>query len=178
MAREISENGDGKAPRAGQLPPLVIGPVEINRLRRELEAIDGTLLDHTLRKKGTAGQMLRSSQLMDRMVDANRLNLLHKTDRERLRRFLDAVADKAPVLHISFSADPPPSFMESLMTWLRRNIHPQVLVTVGVQPTIAAGCIVRSTNKYFDFSLRQDFAGKRELLLKQIKGHHKKKAEV
>ncbi len=54
------------------------------------------------------------------------------------------------------------------MTWLRQNIHPYVMVTVGVQPTIAAGCIVRSTNKYFDFSLRENFAGNRDILLNAI----------
>ena len=162
--------------KAGQLPPLVVGPVEISRLRRELAAIDETLLEHTLRKKGGSARMLKTSQLMDQLADLNELNLLHKTDRERLHRFLEAVASRAPVLHISFSADPSPAFLEKLMSWLREKIHPQVLVTIGVQPTIAAGCIVRSPNKYFDFSLRQDFTDKRELLLEQISGHKPQKA--
>jgi len=47
-----------------------------------------------------------------------------------------------------------------------------------LQPTIAAGCIVRTTNKYFDFSLRQDFTDKRELLLKQIAGNETQKAAL
>ncbi len=162
--------------KAGQLPPLVVGPVEVNRLQRELAAIDETLLEHTLRKKSSSARMLKTSQLMDELVDLNKLNLLHKTDRERLHRFLEAVTDRAPVLHISFSADPPPAFLEKLITWLRDKIHPQVLVTIGIQPTIAAGCIVRSPNKYFDFSLRQDFTDKRELLLKQIAGNQTQKA--
>ncbi len=162
--------------KAGQLPPLVVGPVEISRLRRELAAIDETLLEHTLRKKGSSARMLKTSQLMDQLVSLNKLNLLHKADRERLHRFLEAVTGRAPVLHISFSADPPPAFLEKLMTWLREKIHPQVLVTIGIQPTIAAGCIVRGPNKYFDFSLRQDFTDKRELLLKQIAGNQTHKA--
>ncbi len=162
------ENSSEKPAQAGQLPPLVVGPVEINRLRRELAEIGETLLEHTLRRQGSNAQMLKSSQLMNQLVDYNQLNLLDKADRERLSHFLDRLAEKAPVLHISFSADPSPPFMERLMVWLRANIHPQVLVTIGVQPTIAAGCVVRSPNKYFDFSLRQDFTNKRELLLNQI----------
>jgi hypothetical protein len=51
-------------------------------------------------------------------------------------------------------------------------------MTVGVQPTIAAGCIMRTTNKYFDFSLRQDFEGKRDLLLEELKGQEAKRAGV
>ena len=64
---------------------------------------------------------------------------------------------------MSFSADPSVTFLTKLMTWLRQEIHPQVLLTVGLQPTIGAGCILRTTNRYFDFSLRQDFANKRTM---------------
>lgn len=154
--------------RPGQLPALVVGSIEVVRLLKELETIDNALLSHTLRKQGSGANMLKTSRLMDQVVHINQLNLLQKTDRQRLARFLESIRKQAPVLHISFSADPPPSFMEKLVAWLRREIHPQVLVTVGVQPTIAAGCIVRSTNKYFDFSLRQGFTAKRDLLIKQL----------
>ena len=54
------------------------------------------------------------------------------------------------------------------MAWLRREIHPVVLLTVGLQPSIGAGCIVRSTNKQFDFSLREDFLKKHDLLMAKI----------
>jgi len=162
------EDGNDNGARVGQLPPLVVGPVEVNRLKRELAAIDDTLLERTLRKQGSSAQMLKTSQQMDRVVNLNELNLLHEADRQRLSRFLDSVSTRAPVLHISFSADPPSSFLEQLMAWLRENIHPQVLVTVGIQPTIAAGCTVRGPNKYFDLSLRQDFKDKRALLLEQM----------
>jgi F0F1-type ATP synthase delta subunit len=155
-------------PRAGQLPTLAVGPIEVNRLIRELETIDNTLLSHTLRKQEGDAKMLKTSHLMDQVVSLNKLNLLQKDDRERLSRFLKAVKQRAPVLHISFSADPSPAFLEKLMSWLRREIHPQILVTIGVQPTIAAGCIVRSANKIFDFSLRQEFTAKRGLLIERL----------
>ncbi len=163
--------------RPGQLPVLVVGPLEVSRLLRELQAIDGTLLEHTLRKDGKSAHMLKTSPLMDQLVSINKLNLLHKKDRERLARFLEVVKRRAPILHISFSADPAPAFMERLMDWLRREIHPQVLVTIGVQPTIAAGCIVRGPNKYFDFSLRQDLAAKRDILLQGIAGRQPNQPE-
>lgn len=174
----MAHEGSKAESKTGQLPPLLVGPAEINRLRRELAEIDETLLGQTLRKKGSNAQMLKSSQLMDQLVDYNQLNLLNKDDRDRLSNFLEAITKKAPVLHISFCADPSAPFLEKLMVWLRENIHPQVLVTIGVQPTIAAGCIVRSTNKYFDFSLRQDFTDKRDILLKQISAHQTQKADA
>lgn len=157
-------------PAKGQLglPILVTSAVDVGRLIRELEQIDNALLQLSLRASGTTVQMPKTSHLMDQMIELNALNLLQPKDRAKLSEFLTAVRAKAPVLHMSFSADPSPAFIEKLMTWLRREINPYVLLTIGLQPTLGVGCIVRTTNKYFDFSLRQDFIKKRELLLAQM----------
>jgi F0F1-type ATP synthase delta subunit len=70
---------------------------------------------------------------------------------------------------MSFSADPSPQFTQKLAAWLRQEIHPFVLLQVGLQPNIGAGCVVRTTNKYFDFSLRERFKSKRPLLMEKLK---------
>jgi F0F1-type ATP synthase delta subunit len=161
VARE-TRPGSGQQP---SLPALVASPADVGRLSHELELIAETLLQLGLRAGGTEVKMPKTSHLMDLTIQLNKLNLLVAADRAALQRYLKALQQKAPVLHISFSADPSPAFIEKLMVWLRREIHPQVLLTIGLQPTIGAGCIVRTTNKYFDFSLRQDFVKKRGLLL-------------
>lgn len=160
-----------KAPGNLSLPVSVVGPTDVVRLIRELETLDEAFLQMSLRKEGAPETKLpKTSKLMDQMVHVNKLNLLSKEERAGLKLYLQDVQKKAPVMHISFSADPSPGFLDKMMAWLRREIHPSVLLTIGLQPNIGAGCIVRTTNKQFDFSLRQDFAGKRELLLKQISG--------
>lgn len=163
-------------PQALVLPLTVASPADAGRLIHELELIDDALLQLGLRKSGSEVKMPVTSRLMDQIIQANKLNLLQKTDRASLRQFLEGVKQQSPVLHISFSADPSPSFMEKLMDWLRREIHPTVMVTSGLQPNIGAGCIVRTANKQFDFSLRQDFMQKRELLLSQLAVPEAKKA--
>ena len=154
--------------RVTHLPLLAVSPADINRLSRELQMIDTALLELSVRENGAAAKMPRTSQLMDRLIELNGLNLLHKGDRALLRQFLRAVIKQAPVMHMSFSADPSAAFLEKLVTWLRREIHPQLLLTIGLQPTLGAGCIIRTANRQFDFSLRQDFAGKRNLLLDKL----------
>ena len=69
-------------------------------------------------------------------------------------------------MHISFSADPSPLFTQKLIAWLRSEIHPLVLLQIGLQPNMGAGCVVRTSNKYFDFSLRDRFKSKGEMLAK------------
>ncbi len=102
---------------------------------------------------------------MDQTIQLNKVDLANDTHRKQLQEYLILIKQKAPILHISFSADPTSAFIEKIMAWLRREIHPLVLLTIGLQPNIGAGCVVRSTNKYFDFSLRKDFEKKRDLLL-------------
>jgi F0F1-type ATP synthase delta subunit len=164
----MAEHDAGSAPKKLSLPVTVAGPGDVGRLILELENINETLLQLGLRKAGDEVKMPKTSSLMDQTVETNKLNLLHDTDRVTLQHFLTDIKQRSPVLHISFSADPSPAFTAKLMTWLRREIHPFVLLSVGLQPTIAAGCIVRTTNKQFDFSLRQDFLNKRDLLISQL----------
>jgi hypothetical protein len=153
-----------------QLPVLVSTRTDVGRLRREVEALENFMSQAAVRTPGTTVKMPKTSRLMDEILSINKINPLVEDDRRRLQSFLMEVHAKAPVLHMSFSADPSPMFMQKLTTWLRQEVHPLVLVQVGLQPNIGAGCVVRTTNKYFDFSLREFFKGQRPLLLQKLEG--------
>lgn len=162
-------NGNkGKKADGLTLPVSVVGPADLGRLIRELEAIDDALLQVGLKQGSLENRMAGTSKLMDQTIHVNRLNLLKPEDRASLKTFLETAKKGAPVLHVSFSADPPQAFLEKLVSWFRREVHPSALLTVGLQPNIGAGCILRTTNRQFDFSLRQDFADKRALLLERL----------
>ena len=81
---------------------------------------------------------------------------------------LKELQDQAAVLHISFSADPPGTYIQKIVGWLRQNVDQSILVQVGLQPNIGAGCIVRTTNKSFDFSLRKYFESKHDFFAKKL----------
>lgn len=154
------------APHAQKLslPIMVVGPIEIGRLVREMGDIDEALLQLGIREGGQRTKMPQTSRLMDELIQHNKLNLLHDDDRKALTDYLVTLRQKAPVIHMSFSADPSAAFLEKLMSWLRREIHPDVLLTIGLQPNLGAGATMRTTNKYFDLSLRRDLAKKGDLL--------------
>ena len=156
-------------PRELVLPLLVTSPVDVGRLLREVEALDNALMAHDVVGTDQPVKMPKTSLLIDAMIDANKMNLIDPVERQALVAFLQTIHAKAPVLHISFSADPAPAFIEKLMTWLRREISDQLLITVGLQPNIGAGCMVRSPNKFYDFSLRKNFSNNRELLMEKLR---------
>ena len=112
--------------------------------------------------------MPRTSRILEALAANNGLNLLTATHRHHLQQFLEEVSSKAPVIHISFAADPSATFTAKIVAWLRTNIHPYALLQLGLQPTIAAGCVVRTPNKQFDFSLRNRFHEKRAILLEGL----------
>jgi F0F1-type ATP synthase delta subunit len=152
------------------LPVAIVGMIDLSRLLREIEELQATLQAQVLRSGGQAvDQLPKFSLLLDRFVQENRLDLMQVADRNHAVRFLEEVKNNAPKIHLSFSADPSPQFMAKLTAWLRTNIHPTLLITVGLQPGIGAGCVVRTANKYFDLSLGKSFVKKRELLMQRLR---------
>lgn len=151
-----------------QLPVLIFGVVEIRRLKRELESLEEYVKQAAIREPGKQPPLPRVSRLLEALAAENKLQLLEPDHRKQLKAFLEHAETKAPNLHISFAADPSSAFTAKVVTWLRTNIHPHTLLEVGLQPTIAAGCIVRTTNKVFDFSLREQFKDAGTLLSKAL----------
>ena len=151
-----------------KLPLSVVSPVDVGRLLREVDAIDNFLLQANIRQPGTSLKLPKTTRLMDEMIQLNGLNVLTEPDRKQLHAFLTELKEHAPVLHMSFSADVSPLFMQKLMTWLRTEISPAVLVRIGLQPSIGAGCVVRTANRYFDLSLRERFNQNRHMLVQKL----------
>jgi F0F1-type ATP synthase delta subunit len=159
-----------------QLPVSVVSRVDVGRLLREVEAIDSFLKQSAIREPGTQVKLPKTSRLFDEVVQVNKINVLHEDERVRLHHFLTEVRADAPTVHMSFSADPAPAFTQRLITWLRSEVHPVVLLQVGLQPNIGAGCVVRTTNKYFDFSLRSRLKEKGDVLAQLLKAGSSAKA--
>lgn len=153
-----------------ELPPAIATRADIGRLIRETEAVDNFLQQATIRQPGTPLKLPKTSRLFDEIVTANKLNVLEKGDRHQLQQFLHSLREEAPLLHISFNVEPSSVFIGRLMTWVRQQIHPFALLQIGLQPNIGAGCVLRTTNKYYDFSLRQYFAAQRPVLIDKLRG--------
>jgi hypothetical protein len=153
------------------LPALIVSPGDMSRVRRELTALDEYLQVQRLREPGAPMDRLpKLSRMLDDLAEANKLNLLHESTRRELEQFLNELAAKAPVLHFSFATEPSSASLQKLVLWVRQNINQQALIRVGLQPSIAAGCTLQTTNKYFDFSLRHFLTERRSYLIDAIRG--------
>jgi F0F1-type ATP synthase delta subunit len=151
------------------LPVTLVGPADVNRTLVELEQLDEAM--RQIEARPVAGKHLnpKLSRTVEDVMVANRADMLAPADRSYIIDCLRTLQGKAPVLHISFSAEPSSVFTAKIVEWLRANISKYVLVQVGLQPTIAAGCIVRGTSKVFDLSLRRHLHQNRPLLAEAIR---------
>jgi F0F1-type ATP synthase delta subunit len=151
------------------LPTTVTGKRDMARLIREMAALEDYLHQAGLRSSTeNAVKMPKTSRLLDEIVTANGLNLLDGESRKKLLNSLKLIQQKAPLVHMSFSVDPSAAFMQKIVTWWRENIDPFVLVEIGLQPNIAAGCLVRTSNRQYDFSLRRRLQAKKADLAKYL----------
>ncbi|MBX4197315.1 hypothetical protein KW801_02025 [Candidatus Saccharibacteria bacterium] len=148
----------------------MVSPSDVNRLERELNSLDDFFVAAKARQTGTTMQLPKLTRILNQMAKDNNVNLLEEADRRRLVKALKLAYDQAPTLHISFATEPSPKALERLVVWVRTNIHPQALIQIGLQPSIAAGCFLRTANKTFDMSLRATMKKSEPQLLKLIAG--------
>lgn len=161
-----------------RLPVTLATRGDLSQVIRELEQLDDFLRQTAIRQPGSPMQLPKASKIFDELVSGSHLNMLQADDRAYLLSSLGWLREHGPVIHVAFSTDPSPQFLENLSTWLRQNVSPNVLIRVGLHPNIGAGCVVRTTNKYFDLSLRQRFTTQRPLLLEKLRGQAASPAQV
>jgi F0F1-type ATP synthase delta subunit len=161
----VNQQATANQPPEFVLSDAIATRVDVGRLARELDELDNYLLQSKIRQGGQPNTLLpKLSSMLEQLAADNQLNLLHDDGRRTLIKYLAHIKDKSPIIHVSFASDPSGMFISRLIMWFRQNIHPYALLQIGLQPQIAAGCIVRTSSKYYDFSLRKTLEKSKPLL--------------
>lgn len=153
-----------------KLPAALVSQADVARLTRELNSLNDFFVGAKARTAGTAMSMPKITRMMQQLSSDNKINLINEDERSKLGEQLKIVYEHAPNLHISFAVEPSPKALEKILVWMRQNIHPQTLLQIGLQPAIAAGCTLRTTNKVFDMSLRANLKKHTDYLTQLIQG--------
>lgn len=152
--------------RSFVLPDSLYMRSDIGRLLREIESLQDAARMSKVR--GNQAEA-RPSRLLQQLIDHNTHDE-QSPSYDELARVLKTLRDKAPAVHISFAANPSNEFMLSVVAWFRKQVHPYVMVQIGLQPSIAAGCVLRTPSRYFDLTMRKHFVNKQGLLVEQLRG--------
>ncbi|MFO0882396.1 MAG: hypothetical protein U0491_03015 [Candidatus Saccharimonadales bacterium] len=146
-----------------KLPLLIASRQDITHVHRELRVFSDMVAQSIMRHESPIKYPAISSSLRALAVE-NQVDLRSEEACAALLAELEKFKKDAPSVHISFPADPPPEVVQRIIEWLRKEIDPRIVINVGLQPTIAAGIVLRTPNHQFDFSLRQHLYRNREKL--------------
>jgi hypothetical protein len=155
-----------------RLTPSVSSLTIVSQLLTELEAVEEFFLKMKVKSSLSKVELPKTSKILEELAKLNKLNLIKSEERASLVQYLHYLRTKAPTVHISFGSTPDEIFVANLADWFRAEINPNVMIVAGLQPNIGAGFKMRTTNKYYDFSLRKYLvAGKQTLVeaLGQVK---------
>lgn len=153
------------------IPPSVVSRVDVARLLSEAERVDNELTTAIVRAKAGAEQYIQpvlSQQLID-FLTTNNISLEKSTDRSELIKQLRLLKNEIPIVHMTFATTADSESLSSLAAWLRKQVHPQAVIAVGIQPDLVGGVHLRTANHVYDFSIRKLLEGKRDLITEGLR---------
>jgi len=152
-----------------KLPGSIATATDLAHVRMELERISEQMLQERLRTPDKVIVVPRISSRLNQAASNAGMKLESDDDRQTLLKHLEEAARVAPKVKISFATNPSDEFLTKIVEWFRQNINDQVLFTIGLQPSIAAGFVMRTPSKFFDCSMRKHFDDNKHLLAQALK---------
>jgi hypothetical protein len=152
------------------LPPSIVSKADVARLVIEVEGVDNEQTTEAVREKvGATGhsETVLSEQLSD-FLAGNQLTIGTGPERSELIKQLRLLKENAPVIHMTFAVPADRDSLHRLVEWLRSSIHPQAVISVGLQPALVAGVSLRTTNRVHDLSMRSVLRKNHGLLVKEL----------
>jgi hypothetical protein len=152
------------------LPLSIVSKTDLAHLVNELERVDDELTTASVRTKvgsNESTQLSLSPSFTD-FLNQNALKPSNSHERTELIKQLRLLKDTAPVIHMTFAVAADHESLQKLAQWLRTSIHPQAVISVGMQPALVAGVYLRTPNHVHDFSLRAVLEGQHGMLVKEL----------
>jgi hypothetical protein len=133
----------------------------------EVEAVDSALTTESIRaSKGMKPKdKVEIPPLVTEFFEENQLKVSNGQTRSMVLAWLRALRRTVPVMHVTFAAEPDDASLAQIAHWMRRSVHPHVMIEAGFQPGLVAGMYMRAANRVFDYSLRSRLEAQRGSLI-------------
>ena len=152
------------------LPPSIVSRVDVAHLVNEVERIDSEQTAASIRERvgSSAPAELLISQPLTDFLQQNQLTIETSQQRSELIKQLRALKENAPVVHMTFAVPADRESLRQLISWFRTSVHPQAVISVGLQPALVAGVSIRTPNHVHDLSMRSVLRKNHGLLVKEL----------
>lgn len=151
------------------LPPSLITKIDLAHMINEVESIDSTLEAQKVR--GVPKEQYRLpavSRTLTDFLSLNKIDVFDDQIRMTFKEHLRKLKDKIPVVHLTFATSADPESLEYLAAWIRQELNPLAVLSVGLQPSLIGGVYIRTPNHIHDYSMRALFKGKTAVLVNDL----------
>lgn len=149
-----------------QLPDSVCSRQDVAALLVDVQAYVRWYYHVTIKKRlklrGASEQPDISPAARELIQDWSIKKPLSLKSLDELISALKSFKDAAPTLDITLAAPATKNLKKSLVTWCRKNIEPDVLVTFKFDSTLLGGMVVRYGSHIFDWSFRRQILASRD----------------
>jgi F0F1-type ATP synthase delta subunit len=149
------------------VPDNLTSKQDITHVHRELRLFTDSVMQSIMRHDDPI-KFPPISDSLRAVAVSNQIDLRDPKACDKLMLQLEDLKRSAPTIHISFPADPSRDVLQKLVIWLRKEVEPKVFIQIGLQPTIAAGIVMRTPNRSFDFTLRKHLYKNRDKLIEVL----------
>lgn len=153
------------------LPPSVVMKSDVTHLLSEIEGIDNELISREAKAKTgiTVSEEIIYSEHLKDFLSVNGLEIdSDSVKRSQLISMLRQLKQTLPTVHLTFASSADNESLQKIAAWLRKEVHPQAVMKIGIQPSLIGGVYVRTTNHVHDFSLRAKLAAHRHLIKEEL----------
>ena len=151
-----------------KIPESLASKQDVTHIHRELRIFTDKVDQSIMRHEDPIEYPPISNSLRELAVE-NQTDLRDPKACDNLMLRIEELKLNAPTVHISFPMEPSNEVLQKLIRWLRKEVSPDIFIQIGLQPTIAAGVVVRTPNKMFDFTLRSHLGKSRDKLIEVLK---------
>lgn len=151
-----------------KIPEVLVTRQDLVKIHRELSNFSDAVNQSILRHEKPVKYPAISPELKSVAV-TNQIDLGKDHARKVLLQQFQELMDASTTLHISFPSEPSGEVVAKLINWFRQEINPHIFLVIGLQPNIIAGIVLRTANKQFDFSLRNNLSKKEPTLIEALK---------
>lgn len=149
-----------------KLPDTVFSSQDLNGLILEIHEYTKWLQHESIKQRVNASKSsdhpVLTTAASDLIRQSNDGKDPSRAQLEDLIQTLKNYKDKAPSITVTLAAPPTVSVKRTLVTWLRENITPNVLVNFQFNSTLLGGMVVRSGSHIFDWSFRRQILENRD----------------
>lgn len=150
-----------------QLPNSVASPQDLASLLTEVRECAKWFAHETVKKKVSDKATRSASPTLspaasELLKEWGKTEPMSQKSLTKLIELLEDYRDKAPSITITLAAPAGGGTKKTLVSWCRKNIADNVLVSFQFNSTLLGGMVVRSGSQVFDWSFRRQLLAKRD----------------